>query len=175
MRTPRRRARRNKPRASCSPLPRKRKRGAQKQGEVGGNDRRWKTRKLPEQVSLRFPTPLEIAARFPHPHRPGDDSLCCRYTKTKTRKELQPRHLPPARSGLSFDEKNTAARGCCPTRGGAEPPAQEAKTGFAHSTPPLPFRLTAAAAAGRRSARKYIRRRPSRPEEASRFSMPRPR
>jgi hypothetical protein len=40
----------------------------------------WKCRAVENeenqnQVSLRFPPPLEIAARFPHSHRADDESL----------------------------------------------------------------------------------------------------
>jgi len=31
----------------------------------------WETKENQTQVYLRFPPPLEIAARFPHSHRPG--------------------------------------------------------------------------------------------------------
>ena len=63
----------------------------------------WKCRAMENeenqtQVSLRFPPPLEIAARFPQFHRPDDDAL-------SQKKGPQPRiaSLPP--SGSSFDEK----------------------------------------------------------------------
>lgn len=39
-----------------------------------------------EQVSLRFPQPLEIAARFPHSHRPGG-WLCSNHQNQNSRKE----------------------------------------------------------------------------------------
>src|SRR5271166_3253816 len=46
----------------------------------------WKTEENQTQVSLRFPQPLEIAARFPHSHRPGG-CLCSKSSKSNSRKE----------------------------------------------------------------------------------------
>ena len=39
--------------------------------ESRGNDGRVENEENQTQVSLRFPQPLEIAARFPHSHRSG--------------------------------------------------------------------------------------------------------
>ncbi len=47
---------------------------AHETGERGGNDGRVENEENQTQVSLRFPQPLEIAARFPHSHRAGDGS-----------------------------------------------------------------------------------------------------
>ncbi len=58
------------------------------------------------QVSLRFPPPLEIAPRFPHFHNPDDDSPLPKTQNQKTRKEPQRLKKPqPPSSGSSFDEK----------------------------------------------------------------------
>ena len=62
-------------------------RGARKNetGEDRGNDGRVENEENHSQVSLRFPQPLEIAARFPHSHRPG--GLCVsKPFKTKFKK-----------------------------------------------------------------------------------------
>ena len=58
------------------------------------------------QVSLRFPPPLEIAPRFPQSHNPDDDSLLAKTQNQKARKEPQRLKKPqPPSSGSSFDEK----------------------------------------------------------------------
>ena len=58
------------------------------------------------QVSLRFPPPLEIAPRFLHFHNPDDDSPLPKTQNQKTRKEPQRLKKPqPPSSGSSFDEK----------------------------------------------------------------------
>ena len=67
------------------------------------------------QVSLRFPPPLEIAPRFPQSHNPDDDSPLPKTQNQKARKEPQRLKKPqPPSSGSSFDEKmlgfRTAAR-----------------------------------------------------------------
>ena len=68
------------------------------------------------QVSLRFPPPLEIAPRFPQSHNPDDDSLLAKTQNQKARKEPQRLKKPqPPSSGSSFDEK------MLPPRGGALP------------------------------------------------------
>jgi hypothetical protein len=46
------------------------------------------------QVSLRFPPPLEIAARFPHSHRAGDGYFSNQKTNPKTQ-ERSPAHRVP--------------------------------------------------------------------------------
>ena len=65
----------------------------------------WKTRKTKPRFPLRFPQPLEIAARFPHSHRPGG-WLCSKTLKIKTQ-ERRPcwriASLPPL--GSFFNEK----------------------------------------------------------------------
>src|SRR5208282_2265877 len=65
----------------------------------------WKTRKTKPRFPLRFPPPLEIAARFPHSHRPGG-WLCSKTLKIKTQ-ERRPcwriASLPPL--GSFFNEK----------------------------------------------------------------------
>ena len=62
------------------------------------------------QVSLRFPPPLEIAPRFPHFHNPDDDSPLPKTQNQKTRKEPQRLKKPqPPSSGSSFDEKMLSA------------------------------------------------------------------
>ncbi len=58
------------------------------------------------QVSLRFPPPLEIAPRFPQSHNPDDDSPLPKTQNQKARKEPQRLKKPqPPSSGSSFDEK----------------------------------------------------------------------
>ena len=58
------------------------------------------------QVSLRFPPPLEIAPRFPQSHNPDDDSPLSKTQNQKARKEPQRLKKPqPPSSGSSFDEK----------------------------------------------------------------------
>ena len=58
------------------------------------------------QVSLRFPPPLEIAPRFPQSHNPDDDSPLPKTKNQKARKEPQRLKKPqPPSSGSSFDEK----------------------------------------------------------------------
>ena len=58
------------------------------------------------QVSLRFPPPLEIAPRFPQSHNPDDDSPLPQTQNQKARKEPQRLKKPqPPSSGSSFDEK----------------------------------------------------------------------
>jgi hypothetical protein len=55
----------------------------------------WKTAENQTQVSRRFPPSLEIAARFPHSHSPGDWLLLFHQTKPK-RKEAWRRSFAPA-------------------------------------------------------------------------------
>ncbi len=63
------------------------------------------------QVSLRFPPPLEIAPRFPQSHNPDDDSPLPKTQNQKARKEPQRLKKPqPPSSGSSFDEKMLT---CC--------------------------------------------------------------
>ena len=63
------------------------------------------------QVSLRFPPPLEIAPRFPQSHNPDDDSPLPKTQNQKARKEPQRLKKPqPPSSGSSFDEKMLAFR-----------------------------------------------------------------
>ena len=58
------------------------------------------------QVSLRFPPPVEIAPRFPQSHNPDDDSPLPKTQNQKARKEPQRLKKPqPPSSGSSFDEK----------------------------------------------------------------------
>ena len=70
------------------------------------------------QVSLRFPPPLEIAPRFPQSHNPDDDSLLAKTQNQKARKEPQRLKKPqPPSSGSSFDEKMLCITGRdCPMR-----------------------------------------------------------
>ncbi len=49
------------------------------------------------QVSLRFPPPLEIAPRFPQSHNPDDDSLLAKTQNQKARKEPQRLKKPQPR------------------------------------------------------------------------------
>ena len=63
------------------------------------------------QVSLRFPPPLEIAPRFPQSHNPDDDSPLPKTQNQKARKEPQRLKKPqPPSSGSSFDEKMLRGR-----------------------------------------------------------------
>ncbi len=63
------------------------------------------------QVSLRFPPPLEIAPRFPQSHNPDDDSPLPKTQNQKARKEPQRLKKPqPPSSGSSFDEKMLCPR-----------------------------------------------------------------
>jgi hypothetical protein len=55
-------------------------------GERRGNDGRVENEENQTQVSLRFPQPLEIAARFPHSHRAGDGYLYSQETNPKNKK-----------------------------------------------------------------------------------------
>ena len=55
-----------------------------KTGERCGNAGRWKAKENQNQVSLRFPPPLEIAARFPHSHSADDESSPLKKTTRKT-------------------------------------------------------------------------------------------
>ena len=58
------------------------------------------------QVSLRFPPPLEIAPRFPQSHNPDDDSPPSQNSKSKSPKGAPATQKPqPPSSGSSFDEK----------------------------------------------------------------------
>lgn len=59
----------------------------------------WKCRAVENQenqtpVSLRFPPPLEIAARFPHSHR-ADDDASSPNKKTPKGVRKEPRHPRP--------------------------------------------------------------------------------
>ena len=66
------------------------------------------------QVSLRFPPPLEIAPRFPQSHNPDDDSPLPKTQNQKARKEPQRLKKPqPPSSGSSFDEKMLRENGTC--------------------------------------------------------------
>jgi hypothetical protein len=60
----------------------------------------WKCRAVENQenlnqVSLRFPPPLEIAARFPHFHRADDDVPFFNETKVKTTERSPNIHHQP--------------------------------------------------------------------------------
>src|SRR6266581_8110860 len=77
-----------------------------------------KTKENQTQVSLRFPRPLEIAARFPHSHRPGEARKSGKrkprfplspwrllQLQNQSRKETRPRIAPLPPSGSFFNEK----------------------------------------------------------------------
>jgi hypothetical protein len=59
----------------------------------------WKCRAVENeenqnQVSLRFPPPVEIAARFPHSHRAGDCCLSNQKTNPKTQERSPAERAP---------------------------------------------------------------------------------
>ena|SRR5438552_5659909 len=81
-----------------------------------------KTKENQTQVSLRFPRPLEIAARFPHSHRPGEARKSGKrkprfplspwrllQLQNQSRKETRPRIAPLPPSGSFFNEKMLSA------------------------------------------------------------------
>jgi hypothetical protein len=64
----------------------------------------WKTKENRTQVSLRFPQSLEIAARFPHFHRPTASYVSKLSNQTQERRSWRRiASLPP--SGSFFNEK----------------------------------------------------------------------
>jgi hypothetical protein len=71
----------------------------------------WKTRKTKPTFSLRFPLPLEIAARFPHSHRAGDCSFLTRKQIPKTQERSPAERAPelhPFRLILGLENANFA-------------------------------------------------------------------
>jgi hypothetical protein len=63
-----------------------------KTGERRGTDGPWKTKENQNQVSLRFPPPLEIAARFPHSHRADYETLSPQKKQPRKPTEKEPPH-----------------------------------------------------------------------------------
>jgi hypothetical protein len=68
----------------------------------------WKCRAVENQenqtpVSLRFPPPLEIAARFPHSHRADDDASSPKQKDPERRQKGTPASPPTFRPILGLE------------------------------------------------------------------------
>jgi hypothetical protein len=62
--------------------------------ERRGNDGCLENEENQTPVSLRFPEPLEIAARFPHSHRAGDEWFSNQKNKTPNQERSPAEHEP---------------------------------------------------------------------------------